>query len=239
MLSNPGIIRPEVEMLNRYHQLPKNRAEAFENWTQRVEDESPFTRNNIDIVDRSKIRTEEGYKEEMKKFSEDYIAMADTDKDGKLSYSEFEAFNLQSQKFEAKNLLEYVKEVNAYKESLRTAYDRINVNNENDSEGKLDVSEIENYFAMMDSMNINGRANGNITKYEFERMSELVQDMGNKGKLIEIALKDCYEKNFKEQPVEDEKTAETEKPAEEPKRPQLVSTPLLFSLLFPTGVYLK
>lgn len=197
--------QPHVIFVPFLHNQPKNKAEAFEKWSQDVENNNPFTKGNIDIVDKSKVRSFEDYKAELEKFSNDYIQMMDNDNDGKVTYDEFEAFHINNRKFQSNNVLGYIQELKAYKEALHTAYDRINVDKENDSKDNIDAREIANYFAIMDSANLRHKINGNISQKEFERMSELVQSKGLAGEYIEDVLERSFEKHFKNDVQETDK----------------------------------
>ena len=177
----------------------RNNAEKFEEWTVKVGKKDSDAEGNIDILNRDKLTDMKNYKAELADFSKDYIAIIDNDDDGKISYDEFEKYNLQEAKDNLSNVTE--EQLNEYKQTLKTIYDRLNIDNENESKDNLDIREVMNYFFTMDQTNENTTVNGNISQYEFETCNGLLADKGLAGEKFAKCVKYYFEHFFKKQSV--------------------------------------
>ena len=192
-----------MSFISNWFSFGQNSAEKFENWTVKVSKQDPDTEESIDILDREQVKTFKDYKSELEKFSKDYIAIIDKDDDGKISYDEFEKHNIEQAKDSLPDITE--EQLEEYKETLKTIYSRLNIDNEDSSKDNLDIREVMNYFFTMDSTNLedggNGKVNGNITKYEYEASTYLLSNKSNAGENYFECAKYYFEHFFKKQQI--------------------------------------
>ena len=130
--------------------LGNNRADDWQKWTTDVvnnpkEADAEFRINpkgNTDI----KV-----FNQKLAELSDEYIEQYDTNGDKKISYEEFEKYEVKKLKENLKDFDEALLE--KAKKELKTFYTNLNVDNEGDSENALDKREIMNMFHTMDGSN--------------------------------------------------------------------------------------
>ena len=179
-----------MSLLSKIFPFLRNNAEKFEAWTIKVGKQDASAAGNIDLFDK-----DTDYMKGLEEFSEDYIKIIDTDDDKKISYDEFEKFNIEQAKDNLEGLSE--KDIEYYKQILRNAYTNLNVNNGDDSKDTLDIKEVMNYFSLMDKANGDQSSNGNVSQYEYETTTRLLSTKPDEKNKYTQYVKDNYNKLFK------------------------------------------
>ena len=119
-----------------------------------------------------------------------YIKEYDTDGDGAISFDEFKAKEAQIAKDN------YAEEPD--EETLKLAFDRLNVEKEGEYGDKLSEKEVFSYFMGMDRLQ---EGDGKITKEEYTMMALSLADKSDKddapGKMVTEYLSGIYNQLFK------------------------------------------
>ena len=172
----------------------QSKAQQFEDWTVNVDLGEADPEENFKMVRDGKVRPKE-YKEDVKQLASEYISMYDTDGDGKISYEEFENYNVQELYDNVFSVSK--KELKALKKDLKRIYKRLNVDNKKDSKDNLDVREIMNYFYTMDANNDDVTVDGTITQDEYQDTTAMLADKSSIGKNFAKAMKTSFKNIFK------------------------------------------
>lgn len=191
----------------------ETKAGAYENWNTAVsksvnEKHGDFQLKSDDSHD------EESYNKDLAELATGYIKKYDTNNDGKISYDEFEAYEVKHTKENADEEDENVDEnIEAAKASLKTMFNHLNVDTDA-SKDELDKEEIMNYFFSMDSLDSEKYiADGYVSQNSYIKMNnalandenvEQKDEQGNvidkderQGSLIFGFLKKNYNEYFK------------------------------------------
>lgn len=190
----------------------ETKADAYENWNTAVskkveEKHGDFQLKSDDSHD------ENAYNNDLAELATDYIKKYDTNDDGKISYDEFEAYEVKHTKDNAENESEADADIEAAKASLKTIFNHLNVDTES-SKDNLDKEEIMNYFFSMDSLDSEKyTADGYVSQNSYIKMQNALADDENveqkdkdgnvikkddrQGNMIFEFLKRNYNKDFK------------------------------------------
>ena len=177
----------------------ETKADAYENWNTAVskkveEKHGDFQLKSDDSHD------ENAYNNDLAELATDYIKKYDTNDDGKISYDEFEAYEVKHTKDNAENESEADADIEAAKASLKTIFNHLNVDTES-SKDDLDKEEIMNYFFSMDLLDSEKyTADGYVSQNSYIKMQNALADDENveqKDKDGNVIEKDDYNKDFK------------------------------------------
>ncbi|MCR5265086.1 MAG: hypothetical protein K6E29_00655 [Cyanobacteria bacterium RUI128] len=170
------------------------KAQQFEDWTVQVGKGDPNAAKSIELFPDNFNSLSE-YKAQLRDISNAYIAIIDKDGDGKISYDEFEKHNIDQAKENIPGISS--QQLNGYKQTLRTIYDRLDVDKQDKSKDNLDVREIMNYFFIMDSSNDDLQIDGTVTQSEYELSSKLLADGTETGNKFGACVQKLYDYLFK------------------------------------------
>lgn len=177
----------------------KTKAEGYEAWTVAVA-KDPVKQHGSFKLNKDGNTDSEVFNKELETLANDYISLYDKDGDGKISYKEFENYEVaQTNKAEPK--LDRIAFEKA-KATLKYTFNRLNVDNEKKSKDLLDVKEIMNYFMSMSSLDDkNFATDGYVSQKEYVMMMSALADTseaeGSQGSLIAGFLKRNFENLFK------------------------------------------
>jgi len=176
----------------------ETKSSAYENWTVAVAKDAQNEHGDFQLKSDNS-HDETSYNQDLAAFSEEYIKNYDENKDGVISYDEFEKFELAQTKENNEDIDEAA--LDEAKKGLKTTFEHINVDNDS-SKNTLDKKEIMNYFFSMDSNNDNTTADGYISQKEYISMNSALaddsKDENSQGNIIFNFLKRNYEHYFKD-----------------------------------------
>lgn len=162
-----------------------NYGKAYNNWTILA---SKMGEKTPDLVVTSKTDSE-GFIGDFVELTKSYIGEYDTDGDDAISFEEF-----------CQKEIAMAKENNAEvpdEETLKLAFDRLNVVKEGEYADKLSQKEVFSYFIGMDSLE---KADGKISYNEFAMLAVSLQDKStdknDPGAMSEAYLKQTYDSIF-------------------------------------------
>lgn len=173
--------------------LFKNRADKWQDWTTNVATGSKNAKSGFNIS-KEQDSNSSVFMKDLEKISKQYINQYDSDGDGKISYEEFEKYEVNQLKSKNKNIDENTLQ-NALKD-LKILYANLNQDNKGDSKAKLDKGEVMNMFYTMSGSNgyaDNGKemqVGGYISQYEYKHFTEAL----SYGILTPEKTKQIYEK---------------------------------------------
>lgn len=164
-----------------------NFGQAYNNWTILA---SKMGEKTPDLIISQK-KDAEGFVGDFVELTKSYIAEYDTDGDDAISFEEFKA--------KEKALAEYSGAEEPDEETLKLAFDRLNVVKDGEYGDKLSQKEVYTYFMGMDSLQ---KADGKISYEEFAMTALSLQDKSDDekspGKMVADYLKQTYNKFFGE-----------------------------------------
>lgn len=166
-----------------------SKGQSFNNWSIDVSKNIGLNNEPKDFIVSDKKDTNE-FLGDFVDLTRSYIKEYDTDGDGVISFDEFKAKETQIAKDN------YANEPD--EETLKLAFDRLNVEKDDEYGDKLSEKEVFSYFMGLDRLQ-NG--DGKITKEEYSMMSLSLADKSDKdnapGKMVTEYLKDIYSQLFK------------------------------------------
>lgn len=160
--------------------------QAYNNWTVLA---SQMGEKTPDLIITSKPTDSEGFVGDYVELTKSYIAEYDTDGDEAISFDEFKAKEVALAK--ANNAEE------PDEETLKLAFDRLNVVKDGEYGDKLSQKEVFSYFMGMDSLE---KADGKITYQEYAMTALSLQDKSEDkdapGAMVADYLKQTYNSIF-------------------------------------------
>lgn len=166
-----------------------SKGKVFNQWSINVSKNIGLNNEPKDFVVSDKTDSE-GFVGDFVDLTRSYIKEYDTDGDGAISFDEFKAKESQIAKDN------YAKEPD--EETLKLAFERLNVEKEGEYGDKLSEKEIFSYFMGMDRLQ---EGDGKITKEEYSMMALSLADKSDKdnapGKMVTEYLSDIYNQLFK------------------------------------------
>lgn len=170
-----------------------NKGQAFAVWSAKVAKNDPSAEEKFRINRKGNTDPNE-YHNLINQLSKDYISLMDTDGDGAVSFNEFVKYNVDNFKKEHKITDAQVTQMTS---ELKQTYDKLNIDNENASKGKLDEREIMSFFFTMDTNNDDMVSDGFISKAELIDTDIMLGDNSKVGKLFKKCLDTNYFEIFK------------------------------------------
>lgn len=170
-----------------------NKGQEFVLWSAKVAKNDSSAEEKFRINRKGNTDPQE-YHNLINQLSKDYIALMDTNKDGAVSFDEFVKFNVDNFKKDHQVTDNQVQQITA---ELKQNYDKLNIDNENDSKDKLDEREIMSFFFTMDTNNDNMVSDGFISKNELIDTDIMLGDNSKVGKLFKKCLDTNYFEIFK------------------------------------------
>lgn len=166
-----------------------SKGKAFNQWTINVSRNIGLNNEPKDFIVSDKTDSNE-FVGDFVDLTRSYIKEYDTDGDGAISFDEFKAKEAEIAK---DNYAETPDE-----ETLKLAFDRLNIEKEGEYGDKLSEKEVFSYFMGMDRLQ---EGDGKITKEEFSMMALSLADKSDKdnapGKMVTEYLSDIYNQLFK------------------------------------------
>jgi len=187
--------------------LGNNKADDWQNWTISVAKNPSEKQDDFRINPKGNTDIEV-FNKKLEEISDEYIKQYDTNGDNKISYEEFEVYELKQLKENQSDIDGSLLE--KAKTNLKNLYNNLNVDNDNESENQLDKREIMNMFHTMDGSNdaiLNPderqmHIDGLISQDEYTNLTEALSEeplsAQEASKMIDAIDKTVDEKNLPE-----------------------------------------
>ncbi len=150
-----------------------NLADKWQDWTTKI-GLDPYAKHESFRINPEGNKDIAVFTKKLEELSDDFIKQYDKNDDGKISYEELEAF----EEAQLKENLPDVDEgtLKLAKEGLRRTFDKLNVDNENDSKDNLDLREVMNYFHTMAAFNTETTVDGSVSAQEYRLMTKVLAE---------------------------------------------------------------
>lgn len=172
-----------------------SKATAFNNWINSIA-MNPAAQIEKFQVKADGSKTADEYNADLKNISTQYIKLYDTNGDNMISFDEYWAQEVKDLG-DISNLSDDDKiALDNAKITLKASFDKMNVDNEEQSKNKLDIREVMNFFFTMDSSNEETVVDGYIEKDEFNKLNNGLRDTSTDADSYGNVIKSFLSNNF-------------------------------------------